>query len=83
MSNKIRENKRFMAFCIKVHERLTIMFDDNLHKHIDPIEEDILLLTELYKIYDAGNLPWLKEGDDIEQIVTQSQLFTDKKTEDH
>lgn len=71
-----KESKKFQAFCLKVHERLTMMFDDNLHNKRDPIEEDIQLLGELYKMYDTTTLPWVKDITDAEQIVTQSELFT-------
>lgn len=72
-----KESKKFQAFCLKIHERLTILFDDNIHNKHDPIEEDIMLLGELYKLYDTTTLPWVKDITEADQIVTQSELFSD------
>lgn len=76
-----RDSKLFYAFLCKVHERLKIMLDYNVSTGVDPSEEDIKLLDYLYEMYDKAELAWLREDLDVEQVVRQSSLFTDKEAE--
>jgi hypothetical protein len=74
--------KQFHLFLRKLHERLVIILDDNVAKEVDPIEEDIILLQELYKMYNAPTtIPWIKEGADETVSVSQQPLFSDTTSE--
>jgi len=46
------EEKKFFTFLVKLHERLTIILDDNVSKSVDPVESDVILLTRLIDFYD-------------------------------
>lgn len=77
----LRENKKFLGFCLKLHERLTILLDDNIHNKRDPIEEDITLLNDLYSLYDTTNVSWVTDDLYQEQVVIQSTIFNDKPSD--
>lgn len=69
------QNKRFLNYLLKKHERLTIILDDNISKGVDPVEEDINFLLEEWRAFDNSNLAWAKHEDHPEQSVTQGELY--------
>lgn len=73
----ILQNKRFLKYLIKKHERLTMILDDNISKQADPIEDDILLLREEWDAFDNSSLPWASYEGNPDEIVTQGELYTD------
>ena len=76
------QNRRFLNYLIKKHERLTIVLDDNLSKGVDPIEEDVQFLLEEWRAFDSSNLTWAVHEDKPEQVVTQGVLYADTKSEE-
>jgi len=75
------QTKEFFYFLCKLHERLTIILDDNVAKGVDPQEEDILLMQELYPLYHSSNVKWAQKEQQEAEVVTQAQIFSDKKAE--
>jgi hypothetical protein len=76
---KNKENKAFQDFCVKVHERLRIIFYHNLISRVDPSENDILFLKDMYNWYDSSELPWANGVEGEEEVSSQSELYPDTK----
>lgn len=75
------QNKRFLNYLLKKHERLTIILDDNISKGVDPVEEDVQFLLEEWRAFDNSNIAWAQHEDKPEQIVTQAELYAAIKSE--
>jgi len=68
------ETIEFITFLHKLKERLIIMLDFNTQNGVDPVDEDIKLLHELYDTYVKSDVNWaLKEAQDG-QDVTQLEI---------
>ena len=77
-----KENKRFLNYLLKVHERLTIILDDNMSKCVDPKEEDIQFLEEMMTAFDNSSMSWAKHEDSPDEIATQGILYADIKADE-
>ena len=77
----VLQNKRFLNYLLKKHERLTIILDDNLSKGADPSEVDIELLLEEWNAFDRSTLPWAVHEDQPEEVATQGVLYADIKAD--
>lgn len=76
-----KQKKAFLYYMIKKRERLTILLDNNLDNKADPTEEDITLIKEELDAMSRSDLSWANPTDLPEQIVIQSQLFSDKSSD--
>lgn len=69
-----KDNERFHAFCLKIKERLTIIFDHNVANKIDLIEEDVLMLKEMKEWYDKSASKWAEEASIMSGHIIQTQI---------
>lgn len=61
----------FHYFINHVKQRLVVILDYNIRNGLDPCQTDILLLRELYNIYDDGSIDTFSETEPtihVEQI---------------
>jgi len=77
----LKQNEAFTKALVKVHERLTIMFDHNLRNKVDPCESDVMLLEDLYRWYDTSSLDFTELYDDEAEDGPQLSIDSDKKSE--
>jgi hypothetical protein len=78
--NEDLSTKEFLNFLYKLHERLTVLLDSNLDNRLDPIEEDVQLLKELYPVYFNSVTPWANIDSKQSQSVSQKEMFSDSKS---
>jgi len=79
-----QQKKKIKTEWWKVHklkERLIIICDHNVRAGIDISEEDSLLLSDVCKMLDTSKVMWTQVEASEEQSVTQSDAFSDKKTD--
>jgi len=69
------EEKELFKFLIKLHERLTIILDDNINKNVDPTESDIILLEKLCEFHERLTYELMETKGNREPLVTQSAMF--------
>ena len=71
----MNENERAEHFFLKIKERLTIIFDNNLPQGKSIIDSDREVLYELFKLYDNGQLDWLSKEPMEKENTSQGNLF--------
>lgn len=72
----------FHYFINHVKQRLVVILDYNIRNGLDPCQTDILLLRELYNIYDDGSIDTFSETEPtihVEQIGLFGQTVIEDK----
>ena len=68
----------FHYFTNHIKQRLVIILDHNIRSGLDPCPSDILLLRELYDLYDKGSIDTFSEVD-VKIETVQTSLFDETK----
>lgn len=67
----------FHYFVNHVKQRLVVILDYNIRNGLDPCQTDILLLRELYDLYDKGSIETYSDAEvavSIEQLSFFGQI---------
>ena len=74
---EVRGHEAYLNFIRKLKERL-ILIDDCVVNNLEIPDNDLLILEELYMLYDSDRLHWITKDVEVQDMFVQGVLFADE-----